>query len=165
MQRGEVVAIYVAPRKQHPMHAVSEARAVPGAGLEGDRYFRKQGTFWKPNSPSREVTLIEQEAVEAMNRESPPFTAADSRRNLVIRGVRLNDLLGEEFMIGEVRLRGIKLCHPCSHLARLTGGKPVLQGLKMRGGLRAQILNEGTVRVGDAVESLGVCVPEAIEAD
>ena len=98
-----------------------------------------------------EVTLIECEAVESATRESGvSLTTAESRRNLVTRGVRLNPLVGQEFEVGGVRLRGIRLCHPCGHLEALT--RPgVLKALANRGGLRAQVLEGGTIRVGDRI--------------
>lgn len=132
------------------MESVEEARAVPGKGLEGDRYFYRQGTFFKPQ-PDRELTLIEAEAIEAMKRElDVDFGLSDSRRNVVTRGVPLNHLVGKEFWIGEVKALGLRLCEPCSHLQKLSHDK-VLPGLVHRGGLRAQILTEGTIRVGEKV--------------
>ena len=136
------------------MQTVAEARAVPGQGLEGDRYFFKQGTFYK-SQPDRELTLIEAEAIEAMKRElDVDYGLSDSRRNIVTRDVPLNHLVGKEFLIGEVRARGLKLCEPCSHLQKLSHQK-VLPGLVHRGGLRAQILSEGTIQVGDTVKPDG----------
>ncbi len=78
------------------------------------------------------------------------MTAGDARRNIVTRNVPLNHLVGKEFAIGDVRIRGIRLCEPCDHLEKVTG-KPVIKGLLHRGGLRAQILTPGTIRVGDLV--------------
>jgi MOSC domain-containing protein YiiM len=147
---GKLAAIYIASQAQQPMQALEEAQLIPGRGIEGDRYFQRQGTFFKEPAADREVTLIESEAIEAMARECAPFSAAESRRNLVTRGVRLNHLVGREFQIGTVRLKGLRLCHPCAHLTKLTG-KQVLVGLAGRGGLRAQVLNQGTIRVGDCV--------------
>jgi MOSC domain-containing protein YiiM len=149
---GALVGIYVSPKPKQPMESLPEARLIPGRGIEGDRYFARQGTFFKEPSPDREVTLIEAEAVEAMGKQVAPFTPAESRRNLVTRGVRLNDLVGQQFRVGEVWLRGLRLCYPCAHLTKLTG-KQVLVGLAGRGGLRAQVLNEGTIRVGDSVST------------
>jgi MOSC domain-containing protein YiiM len=150
MFEGKVISINIAAAAEAPMQSVSEARAVPGKGLEGDRYFNHTGTFSKPQ-PDRELTLIEAEAVEAMKRElNVDYGLADSRRNVVTRGVPLNHLVGKEFWIGEVKARGLRLCEPCSHLQKLSNEK-VLPGLVHRGGLRAQILIEGTIRVGEAV--------------
>ncbi len=95
--------------------------------------------------------LIEAEAIEALQLEyAVELAAGDARRNIVTRDVPLNHLVGREFTIGEVRVRGIRLCEPCDHLQRVTG-KQLIKGLRHRGGLRAQILTQGTIRVGDIV--------------
>jgi MOSC domain-containing protein YiiM len=134
------------------MSAVDEVRAVPGKGLQGDRYFLSTGTYSDKPEPSREVTLIESEALEALSRDYkldlPPGA---SRRNITTRGVALNHLIGQEFQVGEVKLRGIRLCEPCNHLEEVTGLE-VRPGLVHRGGLRCQILSEGAVRVGDVIQ-------------
>lgn len=151
MFEGTIIAINIAPAAEAPMQSVNEVRAVPGHGLEGDRYFDHKGTFSKPQ-PDRELTLIEAEAVEAMKRElGVDYGLSDSRRNVVTRGVPLNHLVGKEFWIGEVKARGLKLCEPCAHLQKLSHEK-VLPGLVHRGGLRAQILSEGMIRVGQTVK-------------
>jgi MOSC domain-containing protein YiiM len=150
MWNGTVESIYIASAAQGPMQALAQVAAIPGAGLEGDRYALKLGTFFKPE-PDYELTLIEAEAVEALRRDyQVELAAGDARRNIVTRNVPLNHLVGKEFAIGDVRIRGIRLCEPCDHLQKLTG-KPVLKGLLHRGGLRAQILTQGTIRVGDVV--------------
>jgi MOSC domain-containing protein YiiM len=133
------------------VHAVEQVRAVPGKGFEGDRYFKASGTYSDHPGPAREVTLIEAEAIDAMARDNElTIHAGDARRNLVTRGVPLNHLVGREFTVGSVRLRGIRLCEPCSHLEGLTK-RGVLAALIHRGGLRAQILSEGVIRVGDLI--------------
>jgi MOSC domain-containing protein YiiM len=150
MWNGKVESIYIAAAAQGPMQAVAEAVAIPGEGLAGDRYALKLGTFYKPE-PDYELTLIEVEAIEAIQREyGVELDAGDARRNLVTRGVALNHLVDKEFTIGDVRIRGIRLCEPCDHLERLTG-KPLIKGLRHRGGLRAQILTPGTIHAGDEV--------------
>jgi MOSC domain-containing protein YiiM len=150
MFQGTVVSINIAPEAEAPMQSVREVRAVPGRGLEGDRYFDQKGTFSKPQ-PDRELTLIEAEAIEAMKHElKVDYGLSDSRRNLVTRGVPLNHLVGREFWVGEVKARGLRLCEPCSHLQKLSHER-VLPGLVHRGGLRAQILSEGMIRVGETV--------------
>ncbi len=93
--------------------------------------------------------MIEAEAIEALKRDyNFELAPGEARRNLVTRGVALNHLVGRDFQIGEVKIRGIRLCEPCDHLQRLTG-REVIKGLLHRGGLRAQILTQGTIRVGD----------------
>jgi len=150
MWNGTVESIYIASAAQGPMQALAQVVAIPGEGLEGDRYALKLGTFYKPK-PDYELTLIEAEAIEALRRDyQVELAPGETRRNIVTRNVPLNHLVGREFAIGDVRIRGIRLCEPCDHLQKLTG-KPVIKGLLHRGGLRAQILTPGTIRAGDVV--------------
>jgi len=153
MWNGTVESIHIASTAEGPPQSVPQARAVPGAGLEGDRYALKLGTFYKP-APDHELTLIEAEAMEALRRDyQVELAAGEARRNIVTRNVPLNHLVSREFAIGDVRIRGIRLCEPCDHLQKVTG-KSVIKGLLHRGGLRAQILTQGTIRVGDVVSVL-----------
>jgi MOSC domain-containing protein YiiM len=152
MWTGKIESIHVAPAAKGAMQSVDHVEAIAGVGLEGDRYANRQGTFFKPE-PDFELTLIEAEALEALAREyRMQLDPGNARRNLVTRGVALNHLVGREFKIGEVVIRGIRLCEPCSHLQALTG-LDVIKGLRHRGGLRAQIIAGGTIRVGDKVEA------------
>jgi MOSC domain-containing protein YiiM len=151
MFQGCLEAIYIGDRKGEALERVSQADAVAGSGLRGDRYSRQQGTFSKPGSPDREVTLIESEALEALASDCGiTLQPGQARRNLVTRDVPLNHLVGKEFRIGEVVLRGLRLCEPCGHLEKLTLAG-VKDGLYHRGGLRAQILQGGTLRTGDQI--------------
>ena len=152
MWKRRVAAIYIAEAKGMPMQSVEEARAVAGKGLEGDRYFVRDGTLSKKDRPDQEVTLVELEAIEALKCDfGIELEPGGARRNIVTFGVSLNQLAGHEFRVGEVILRGIKRCEPCSHLERLS--KPgVKRGLTNRGGLRAQIITGGIIRVGDEIE-------------
>lgn len=150
MWSGKVESIHIAPAAKAPTHPIGQAEAIPGAGLAGDRYFLKQGTFFKPE-PDHELTLIEAEAIEAAEREyKVKMNPGEARRNVVTRDVPLNHLVGREFQIGSVKFRGIRLCEPCGHLEGLVG-QPVIKSLRHRGGLRAQILTQGIIRVGDAI--------------
>jgi MOSC domain-containing protein YiiM len=150
MWSGTVDSIQIASAAKAAMQAVDQAEAIPGVGLEGDRYALKTGTFYKPQADF-ELTLIEAEAIEAVLREYKiSMTVSEARRNIVTRNVPLNHLVGREFTVGPVRIRGIRLCEPCSHLEAITG-LPVINGLRHRGGLRAQILTQGVIRVGDEV--------------
>ena len=145
MWRGSVVSIHVAPEKGARTAQVPEVRAVPSKGLEGDRHWREA------SDPDRQLTLIEIETLEALERETGlKLAPGEARRQVVTRGVPLNHLVGREFRIGKVRARGLRLCEPCEHLASLTDPK-VLPGLTHRGGLRAEILSEGVIRAGDEV--------------
>jgi MOSC domain-containing protein YiiM len=149
--QGQLIGIFVARRKEDDLQPVDRVEAVVGRGLEGDRYFFKEGTFSSKDGPDREVTLIEAEALEGLARDYhvtlPPPQA---RRNLLTRGVPLNHLVGRTFSIGAVLLRGIRLCEPCGHLEALTC-PGVKAGLIHRGGLRAQVLQGGFLQVGAAI--------------
>lgn len=153
MYNGTVISIHIAPNAEARMTSVKEARAIPGKGLDGDRYFRQTGTYSGKPGPDREVTLITVEAIEALRRDyGIALDPNDSRRNIVTQGVPLNFLVGREFTVGTVTLRGIRLCEPCGHLEGLTKNG-VRAGLVHRGGLRAQILTEGVIRPGDPVKA------------
>jgi len=151
MFEGRVVAIYVAPGEGAPMEARTEAEALVGKGLDGDRYAIEAGKFSGTKIGKRAVTLIEREAIAAANDAYDlGMTEQESRRNIVVEGVPLNHLIGREFLVGEVRLRGFDLSEPCAYLEDLTG-KPARKALLHRGGLRAEIVEGGPLRVGDTV--------------
>ena len=147
--RGSVLSIHIAPAASAPVVSLGEVQAHAGKGLEGDRYFLKTGTYSKTPGTGREVTLIEIEAIEALRREyGIDIDAAQARRNIVTRGVALDHFIDRDFEVGEVVLRGTRLCEPCAHLEKLTvkGG---MWGLIHRGGLRADVVRGGFIRIGD----------------
>jgi MOSC domain-containing protein YiiM len=148
---GRVEAIFVAERAGSLPRAIDEAELLPGRGVRGDRYFAGEGEFSHLPGSGRDLTLIEAEAVEALAAEHGiEIEPAEARRNVLVRGVDLNGLVGERFFVGEVECRGDRRCDPCSHLEKLT--RPgVLRGLVDRGGLRADVLGRGTIRVGDPI--------------
>lgn len=152
---GRVVAIYTAVGAGSPMQHRDDVRAVPGRGLEGDRYFVDSGRFSEQRLPGREITeltLIESEVIQHLRLDwGLDVEEADSRRNLVTRGVALNDLVGCEFDVGEVRLRAASLCEPCVSLVKSPEHRHLLRALAHKGGLRAQVLSEGTIALGDPV--------------
>jgi hypothetical protein len=143
---GLVEALVVAPAAEAPAVVVDEAVAITGRGLRGDRYAAGAGTF-ASGRPGSALTLVDAAVLETFGR------GVDHRRNVVVRGTDLNALVGREFMLGEARCRGRRLCEPCAHLDRLNGGG-VLRPLVHRGGLRADVLCDGTVRVGDRLTPL-----------
>jgi MOSC domain-containing protein YiiM len=114
--------------------------AVAGCGLEGDRHFRRE------QRPGGALTLIEAEVLEAVGLSGP-----ESRRQVVVRGVRLNELVGRRFRVGEVECVGVELCEPCLHLQSLTRAG-IIDELTHRGGLNADILGSGTIALGDPIE-------------
>ncbi len=122
-------------------------------GLVGDRYYLTQGTFSErlKNSPDWQLTLIEQEEIDSFNQISQlNYNGPDFRRNLVTQGVRLNDLVDREFYVGSVKLRGIRLCEPCAHLSEQLGPE-IMQHMIHKCGLRAQILSNGEIQIGDNI--------------
>jgi MOSC domain-containing protein YiiM len=143
---GIVLAIHIAGQAGKPLLPVASARAMAGRGLEGDRNLDQPGD-------GRNLTLIEAEALEALKRDYKlEVLPGDTRRNILTRGIALNHLVGREFHVGAVRLRGVELCEPCGYLAKKTSSA-VSKALVHRGGLRCDVLTDGIIRVGDGIEA------------
>ena len=122
------------------LRPVDSVNAVAGRGLEGDRHYVAEGA-----RPGGAITLIEAEVLEDVGLSGP-----QSRRQVVTRGVRLNDLVGKRFFVGKIECEGVELCEPCLHLQSLT--RPgIIDDLLHRGGLNADIVTSGTISVGDTV--------------
>lgn len=157
--QGTLLHIHVAPAASYEMEERDEAQCVAGRGIVGDRYFEGLGTY-SPKPDVREVTLIEQEALDALNRNDPPLQSGplavapgEHRRNLTVRGVPLNHLVGRRFRVGEVILRGGRLNFPCKYLEELLG-LPVFLPLYNRSGLNCGIERGGIIRPGDRIALL-----------
>jgi len=150
---GTVAALLIAPAANAALTRVSEAHAIAGSGFVGDRYAEGAGTF-SGTGRGYQLTLVEAEALDAVRADGIEITWEEARRNVVTRGIRLNALVGRRFRIGEAECVGRRLAEPCSHLQMLSAAG-VLRALVRRGGLRADILGDGTVRVGDPVVPLG----------
>jgi MOSC domain-containing protein YiiM len=140
---GVVEQIFSGAVDEGRLEAADEVQVKTGAGIEGDRYGDK------------DITLFEAEAIEGLKADTGiDLKPSEIRRNVMTRGLSLNDLLGHRIRVGEVEAVVTELCHPCSHLEGLT--QPgVLKGLVNRGGLNADVVTGGTIRVGDQVEDLG----------
>ena len=137
------------------MRPVREVRILEGQGLEGDRYAAGTGAFSRWPGSGRAVTLIERGAIDAILRETGiDLSAGQSRRNVVTAGAELAALNGRVFRIGTALLRGARLCAPCKYLERLVG-PGVFDAMKGRGGLRADVVRPGVIRVGDPIEPVG----------
>lgn len=143
--------IFVATAPRAPQIEVPSVRVVVGKGIEGDRHFGKRKV------PGENLTLVEAEELEAFAQEQGvPVDLSGSRRNIVTRGVRLNDLVGREFRLGTALLRGVELCEPCSVMGRLYAlldwpGPRTVRQMLHRAGLRADVLQTGVFKVGDAL--------------
>jgi MOSC domain-containing protein YiiM len=135
-----IEAIHVGPEEGGPLHAVDSVNAVAGKGLEGDRHFSDRGA-----RPGGALTLVEAEEVDRVG-----LGEGESRRQLTVRGVRLPDLVGKTFKVGEVEVYGVELCEPCTHLESLT--RPgIIQDMVHRAGINCDILSDGVISVGDAI--------------
>ena len=152
---GRLTGIYVAREAKGDLSSLATATVVEGKGIDGDRYGAGVGSFSDWEGGGRHVTLIEEEALEAIARESKiELPAADARRNLTTRGVALNHLVGRKFRVGAATLAGIRLCEPCEHLEALSGVAGVIKALLHRGGLRAEVVSGGEIRVGDEISEV-----------
>lgn len=142
--RGVTVeAIHLGAPQVAELWTVDSVRAVAGKGLEGDRHYHEEG------APSGQaLTLVEAEVVEEVG-----LAAGETRRQVTVRGVRLNELVGKRFLVGDVECLGVELCEPCSHLEKMT--RPgMIKALVHRAGINADIVAGGTIRVGDSVTEL-----------
>jgi MOSC domain-containing protein YiiM len=150
---GEVEGIFVAPTGSAALRSIDEVEAVAGRGLRGDRYFDGSGTYSQTPGTGRQVTLVESEAIAAVAREAGiELEPGATRRNIVTRGVPLGHLVDREFSIGDVRLRGRRLCEPCAHMSRLAGNhRGTVRAFSHRAGLRADIVSGGSIRLGDPI--------------
>ncbi|MBI1292005.1 hypothetical protein GC173_12305 [bacterium] len=148
-----ITAIFICPVRREPMHSVEEVRAVPGRGLEGDRYFHGTGSYSRWPGAGREVTLIASETLERLRLEHgidlPPGA---HRRSLITVGVDLDSLIGRDFSVGPVLMRGDRHCAPCGYLDSITIPGVCEAMKRVGGGLRAVILTEGIIRVGSPIK-------------
>jgi len=148
-QLGQVVALMIAPHGAADAIARTSVTARPG-GIDGDRYQDGTGTFsTNPRRVGQDITLIEAEALDELKASGLSIVPEEARRNVVTRGLDLDALIGKHFRIGEVRCFGQRRAEPCAHLERLTPG--TLRGLVHRGGIRADILDQGAISVGDEI--------------
>ena len=147
---GKVIQIYTAPTRGAAMAPQEAVTAIADQGLVGDRYEAPKNR----RGADYQLTLIEMENIEAyVNEVDGTFTPDMPRRNIVTRGIALNDLCGKTFRVGGVLCEGIELCEPCSLFAKRTR-REVLKFFLHRGGLRARIVEGGEIRVGDHVEAV-----------
>jgi MOSC domain-containing protein YiiM len=148
---GRLEYIHITDRASQPMQELPSARLIEGVGIEGDRYATGQGFYSKTPRIDRQCTLIESETLEAILRDHKiEMLPSESRRNLTTRGVPLNHLVGREFLVGTVRLRGERLNVPCKYLDELLGRK-VFTPLTNRSGLNCSIVQGGVIHKGDTI--------------
>jgi MOSC domain-containing protein YiiM len=151
---GKVVGIYIAEHRGDDTVLLSEAHVVPGYGIQGDRYFNQSSNPDKQGKGEREITLIEAEAIEYLEKEHGiQISPGQSRRNIITQGISLNELVGQLFEIGGIKFRGVRLCEPCQYLASRTDSR-LLNALVHRGGLRSDILTEGIIHINDIINKI-----------
>ena len=147
-------AIIIGEKAKAPLHTVESVTVVKGRGLEGDRYFYKQGTFNKPqlSQSVREISIIPYETLALCNeRLESKLNFTDLRRNLVIENFDAALLEGKTFTLGTAEFQIVRTCPPCRYLSRLLG-EDMMMGLKYIGGHRAKIVKSGQISVGDRIE-------------
>ena len=139
-----VEAIHLGAARVPELWTVDTVLAVAGKGLEGDRHFHENGA-----RPGQALTLVAAEEVEAVG-----LAPGETRRQVTVRGVDVNGLVGKRFRVGEVECVGVELCEPCTHLQEMTGRPGLIKELAHRAGINADIVGGGTIRVGDPVVEL-----------
>lgn len=150
---SKIFEIYLSESAGTPMKKVELAQLEAGKGMVGDRYYSEVGTFSKKLAglPDKELTFIELEQVDSFNQQYGfNFTYGDFRRNIITQGVNLNQLEGKLFTLGGISLRGVRLCEPCAHLANILVPE-IMPALVHKTGLRAQIIESGVIKPGDAL--------------
>jgi MOSC domain-containing protein YiiM len=151
MWEGRLQLIHVAEQGSAPMRPLEDARLIAGVGIEGDRYATRRGTYSKKSGPDRQITLIESETLEALQRDHGiELLPHETRRNLTTRDVPLNHLVGLRFRVGDAVLLGVRLNKPCKYLEDLLG-KPVYAPLVHRSGLNCEVVEGGVIRRGDTI--------------
>lgn len=147
MPDGTVLAICIAPTAGAPMRLVDEVLALAGLGLQGDRYASGDGSFNRGKAGNRQVTLVNGAFFPGSG-----YAYEESRRNIVTSGVELMWLIGREFQVGEARFRGVRYCDPCLRPGKLLGKTtPFKDAFHDRGGLVAEILGSGLIKVGGPI--------------
>ena len=150
MWQGNLIAIHIAVEGRAPMTPLPKATLIAGVGIDGDRYATGRGKY--SDFPDiREVTLIEIETLEALERDHKTKLGIDAhRRNLTTRSVPLNHLVGKRFRVGDTVLEGGRLNYPCRYLDLVTG-QSVCDLLEHRSGLNCRIIAGGAITVGDVI--------------
>jgi MOSC domain-containing protein YiiM len=151
MSNGKVIGIYIAEKRGVATVPVDHAHLIPGKGINGDRYFDYCNNPDIDKKTGREITLIESEAIETMwIIDGVQIQPDQTRRNIITSGISLNDLVDRIFYIGNIKLRGVRLCEPCQYLADRTDQR-ILNSMVHKGGLRAEIILEGIIHIGDII--------------
>ena len=149
MTKGKIIGICISSKHGRVPNLVDSVKAIPGRGLENDRYFSKKD---EGNKNEQELTLIESEKISDFNKKfSSNFSIVDFRRNIITQNISLNQLVGKEFYVGKVKVKGLNLCEPCLYLQNKLNNPNIVKEFVHKGGLRAQILTKGTINSDDII--------------
>ena len=149
---GRVVGLFTVDRRAAPMKKVEQFHAITGRGIEGDRYFLGTGTYSKKPEPGRQITLIKSEVLESLkDRFNITVKPVECRRNVLTRGIEINDLIEAEFFVGTVRLQAHRLTQPCLYLEKLLDQPGLYKELWDNGGVSCEILSDGVIKEGDII--------------
>ena len=144
---AEVLKIGITANNNQPIKEVNSIEVIANKGIVGDRHFHEF------NDPYNQLSLIESENIDEYNvRFNLNISYIDFRRNIVTKGIQLNDLIGKKLSVGNVKLEVIDLCRPCRHLTEMLNQKNVLKEFLRKGGLRCQILNSSIIKINDLIK-------------
>jgi len=144
---SKVIRLGITENNNQKIQEVDKIELLSGKGILGDRHFHEN------NDIRNQVTLIESENVDYYNNKfKTNHLYVDFRRNVVTKGIQLNNLVGKKLLIGNVKVQGHDLCRPCKHLEETLKGKDVIKEFLRRGGLRCEILNSGIITIGDEIK-------------
>ena len=147
---SEVFKIGIADKNNQQISEVNSIDVLANKGILGDRHFQEF------NDPFNQLSLIESENIDYYNIKyglSIPYV--NFRRNIITKGIKLNDLIGKKILIGNVEIEGIDLCRPCKHLSEVLGQENIIKEFLRRGGLRCQILTSSSIKTSDKITILG----------
>ena len=146
---SKVYKLGITNNNNQKIREVNSIKVLANQGIIGDRYFKEF------NDPYSQLSLIESENIDYYNiKYGLNIPYIDFRRNIITKGIRLNDLIGKKFLIGEVELEGIDLCRPCRHLCELLDQDNIIKEFLRRGGLRCQILSSSSIEIGNKIKVL-----------
>ena len=146
---SEVLKLGITPINNQSIQEVDSIEVIANQGIVGDRHFKKF------NDPYNQISLIESEAIDNYNiKFGLNISYIDFRRNIITKGIKLNDLVGKKFKVGTVELEGLDLCRPCRHLSETLNQNNIIKEFLRKGGLRCQILSSSNINVGDKIKTL-----------
>ena len=146
---SEVLKLGITAINNQTIQEVDSIEVIANQGIVGDRHFKKF------NDPYNQISLIESEGIDNYNiKFGLNISYIDFRRNVVTKGIKLNDLVGKKFKVGTVELEGLDLCRPCRHLSEILNQNNIIKEFLRKGGLRCQILSSSNINVGDKIKAL-----------